>query len=123
MTKREKLIECIDGMNSDEFISLHNDYCDAAGFRDDRIYSAQELDDLLSFTPPVDILCMGFHGSVNPHHAFFWFNGYGNIESADYISGTPAYTRDIVDYILLEEDALENDEIQYILDEEDEDNE
>ena len=116
MEKREKLIDYIDSMNNDEVIELHNSYCDAAGYGDDRVYGMWDLEEVLCGMKPVDILCMSFHGSFNPHHSFFWFNGYGNLESADYIGGTPICAEDIADYILSAEDSLGNDEIQEILD-------
>ena len=123
MTKREKLIEYIDSLGNDELIELHNSYCEAAGYEDDRVYSTDELDELLEGMTPTDILLRGFYGDFNPRHAFFWFNGYGNLESADYMSGTHISTEDIADYILSNEDSLGNDEIQEILDKEDKDNE
>ena len=123
MEKREKLIEYINSLNDDELIELHNNYCEAAGYEDDRIYSMWDLDEFLDGRTPTDILCMSFHGSFNPHHKFFWFNGYGNLESADYMGGTPMCAEDIADYILSKEDSLGNDEIQYILEEEEEEDE
>ena len=123
MTKREKLVDFINGMGVAEKIALHNTYCDAANCMDNCIYSMHELDELLEGRTPTDILLRGFYGNFNPRHAFFWFNGNGNLESADYMSGTPIYVGDIADYILSEEDSLGNDEIQEILDEEDKDNE
>ena len=123
MQKKQKLVDYINSMKTEEIVELHNSYCEAAGHEDDRIYSMYELDELLEGRTPVDILCMSFHGSFNPHHEFFWFNGYGNLESADYLSGTQVCADDIADYILLKEDSLGNDEIQEILDKEDNDNE
>ena len=123
MTKREKLVDYINSMNDDEVIESHNCYCEAAGYEDDRIYSMWDLDDILLGVKPVDILCMSFHGDFNPHHSYFWFNGYGNLESADYLGGTPICAEDIADYILSAEDSLGNDEIKEILDKEDDDNE
>ena len=120
---KQKIVDYINSMNDDEVIELHNRYCEAAGCEDDRIHSMWDLDELLEGRTPVDILCMSFHGSFNPHHEFFWFNGYGNLESADYLSGTQVCADDIADYILLKEDSLGNDEIQEILDGEDNDNE
>ena len=121
--KKQKLVDYINSMKTEEIVELHNSYCEAAGYEDDRIYSMWDLDDLLSDTKPVDILCMSFHGSFNPHHEFFWFNGYGNLKSADYITDMPIFASDIANYILSNDDSLGNDEIQEILDGEDEDNE
>ena len=120
---KQKIVDYIDSMNNDEAIELHNRYCEAAGYEEDCIYGMWDLDEILDGRTPTDMLCMSFHGSFNPHHSFFWFNGYGNLESADYLGGTPIYAEDIADYILSAEDSLGNDEIQEMLDEEDEDDE
>ena len=123
MEKIRKLVDYINSMNDEELIELHNRYCEAAGYEDDRIYSMYELDEILEGRTPTDILSMGFYGDFRPHHDFFWFNGYGNLESADYITDMPIYASDIANYILSEGDSLGNDEIKEILDGEDEDNE
>ena len=123
MEKRKKLVDYINSMKTDEIVALHNDYCEAAGYDDDRIYSMCELDEILEGRTPTDILSMGFYGDFRPQHDFFWFNGYGNLESADRITDMPIFAIDIANYILLKEDSLGNDEIQEILDEEEEDNE
>ena len=123
MEKRKKLVDYINDMKTEEIVELHNSYCEAAGYEDDRIYSMYELDELLEGRTPTDILSMGFYGDFRPQHDFFWFNGYGNLESADYIADMPIYASDIADYILSAEDSLGNDEIQEILDGEDNDNE
>ena len=119
MTNRERLIDYINGMNTDEKIALHNSYCNAANCMDDCIYSTYELDEILEGRTPTDILCMSFYGNFNPRDRFFWFNGYGNLESAGYAVDMPIYASDIADYILSDEDSLGNDEIQEILDGED----
>ena len=118
--KRQKLVDYINSMNDDEVIELHNSYCEAAGCEDDRIYSMYELDELLEGRTPTDILSMGFYGDFRPQHDFFWFNGYGNLQTADYVTNMPIFAIDIANYILSEEDSLGNDEIQEILDDEDE---
>ena len=123
MEKRKKLVDYINGMGIEEKIALHNAYCDAANCMDDYIYSMEDLDEVLKWRTPTDILSMGFYGDFRPHHDFFWFNGYGNLKSADHITDMPIFAIDIANYILSAEDSLDNDEIQEILDGEDEDNE
>ena len=123
MTKREKLVDYINDMKTEEMVELHNSYCDAANRMDDYIYSTGDLDEVLKWRTPTDILSMGFYGDFRPHHDFFWFNGYGNLKSADYITDMPILAIDIANYILSEEDSLGNDEIQEMLDKEDNDNE
>ena len=123
MEKRKKLVDYINSMKTDEIVALHNDYCEAAGYEDDRVYSMYELDELLEGRTPTDILSMGFYGDFRPHHDFFWFNGNGNLESADYITFMPIFANDIANYILSAEDSLGDDKIKEILDGEDEDDE
>ena len=118
--KRQKIVDYINGMGVEEKIALHNAYCDAAGFEDDRIYSMYELDEILEGRTPTDILSIGFYGDFRPQHDFFWFNGYGDLETADRIADMPIFAIDIANYILLKEDSLGNDEIKEILDEEEE---
>ena len=118
---KQKIVDYINSMNDEEVIELHNRYCEAAGYEDDRIYSMYELDELLEGRTPTDILSMGFYGDFRPHHDFFWFNGNGNLESADYTTDMPIFASDIANYILSEEDSLGNDEIQEMLDEDEED--
>ena len=120
MAKREKLVDYINDMKTEEIVELHNRYCEAAGYEDDRIYSMYELDEILEGRTPTDILLRGFYGDFRPQHDFFWFNGYGNLESADYIADMPIFAIDIANYILSEKDSLGNDEIQEILDGEEE---
>ena len=121
--KRKKLVDYINSMGVEEKIALHNSYCDAAGFEDDRIYSMYELDELLEGRTPTDILSIGFYGDFRPYHDFFWFNGYGDLETANYISEMQISVDEIADYILSAEDSLGDDEIKEILDKEDKDNE
>ena len=123
MEKRKKLVAYINDMKTEEIVELHNSYCEAAGYEDNRIYSMYELDELLEGRTPTDILSMGFYGDFRPQHDFFWFNGYGNLKTADHIADMPIFAIDIANYILSEKDSLGNDEIQEILDTEDKDNE
>lgn len=123
MEKRKKLVDYINGMSDDEKIALHNAYCEAVNCMDDCIYSTYELDEILEGRTPTDILCMSFYGNFSPIDRFFWFNGYGNLESAGYAVDMPIFALDIANYILLRENSLGNDEIKDILDKEDNDNE
>lgn len=68
---------------------------------DDRYYSMDELDEIYSGTDPTEILYRAFYGhdddsyttdsrgdkeygQFNPNRNYFYFNGYGNLVSADY---------------------------------------
>ena len=118
MTKREKLIDCINSMGVDEKIALHNSYCDAANCMDDCIYTMDEMEEILDGVDTWKLVDMMKHGNFDFNDDFWSFNGYGNLDSYDAWE-LPIYAEDIADYILSEKDGLGNDEIQSILDEED----
>ena len=118
MTKREKLIDYIDGMGIEEKIALHNTYCDAANCIDDCIYAMDEMEGILCGVDTWKLVDMMRYGNFDFQDDFWGFNECGNLVSYDAL-GLPIFASDIANYILLEEDSLGNDEIQEILDGED----
>ena len=122
MTKREKLIDCINGMGVEEKIALHNTYCDAANCMDDCIYSMDEMEEILDGVDKWELVRMVQFGDFDCTKDFWGLNGYGNLVSYNAWE-LPVYAEDIADYVLRKEDSLGDDEIQYILDEEGEDDE
>ena len=117
MTKREKLVDYINGMGIEEKISLHNTYCDAANCMDDCIYTMDEMEEILDGVDKWELIRMIRFGDFDFMKEFWGFNGYGNLVSYNAWE-LPVYAEDIADYILSNEDSLGNDEIQYILEEE-----
>ena len=120
--KREKLIDYINGMGVEEKIALHNTYCDAANYMDDCIYTMDEMEEILDGVDKWELVRMIRFGDFDFDKDFWGFNGYGNLDSYNAWE-LPVYAEDIADFILSEEDSLDNDEIKEILDEEDNDNE
>lgn len=72
---------------------------------DDRYYSMDELDEFYSGSDPLEILRRAYYGhdddtwhtdasgnkiygEFNPNRDYFYFNGYGNLVSSDYIDYT-----------------------------------
>ena len=122
MTKEERLIDYINSMGIEEKIALHNTYCDAANCMDDCIYTMDEMEEILDGVDKWELVRMVQFGDFNCTKEFWGFNGYGNLVSYNAWE-LPVYAEDIADYVLLKEDSLGDDEIQYILDEEEEDDE
>ena len=122
MEKRKKLVDYINGMETEEKIALHNAYCDAANCMDDCIYSMDEMEEILDGVDKWELVRMIRFGDFDFDKDFWGFNGYGNLVSYNAWE-LPVYAEDIADYVLLKEDSLGDDEIQYILDEEEEDDE
>ena len=49
----------------------------------DCYYSMEMFDEVTQEFEPFDLACMIAYGDFNPHHEYFYYNGYGNIETCD----------------------------------------
>ena len=113
--------EYLDTLDDGEKVNIWNDYTDAANSPDDHIYSMDEFDEIFSDTKPWEIARACFYSRrFNPSDSWFWFNAYGNTESADYISDhddrSPIDLDEVAEYIVSNDDELSNDDIRAILD-------
>ena len=120
MEKKQKLVDYINGMDIEEKLALHNTYCDAANCMDDCIYSMDEMEEILDGVDKWELVRMVQFGDFDCMKEFWGFNGYSNLVSYNAWE-LPIYASDIAGYVLLREDSLGDDEIQYILDEAEED--
>lgn len=122
MTMKERIIEAIESMPTDEAMPLWNNYCDEANRMDDCIYSMADFDEYMQDMLPWEIARAAYYsGNFCPAHDYFWFNGYGNLESSDYPdidSKSPFCKDEIASWIVDNENALYCDDIQEILDNE-----
>lgn len=120
MTRYEKIKNALDEMSTPDIIDLQNNYCEETNNLDDIIYQMYDFDELMRGQAPWEIVrCAYFGKHFNPCDDYFRFNGYANLESFDYAPGgnSGVYTSDIAKYIDANDDALNNDELQTILDE------
>lgn len=83
----ERIKEIIEEMSTEDKVALWNEYCDLEHRFDDRIYSMEEFDEIMSGREPLDIIRTCYLGDFNPTHEYFWFNGYANLESDYDIDG------------------------------------
>ena len=120
MTRYDAIKNVLEGMNTADIIAVHNKYCDGSNNMNDYIYGMDEFDEIMGNMLPLDIVRAAYYGhEFNPTHDYFWFNGYANLESFDFASdeNSGVYVSDIAEYIDRNNDALNNDDIQAILDE------
>ena len=124
-TKNEIIDEIINYFKENE--SIFNDCIEELdcwnGFLGDRrCYNMEELDDIYCHEKPIDILYRAFYGhddtysldergekiynEFNPNRNFFYFNGYGNLVSCDYIDYS-----DYIDDYAVEEMSKHRNEI------------
>lgn len=122
-TKKEKIVELIENMSAGDMVQVHNEWCDKAGYMDNWIYSMDEFDEILSGMTPWEVARAAYYsGKFCPANDYFWFNGYGNLESDDFPLGQ-VWADDIADYCIDNDADLYNDEIREVLDEEEEESE
>lgn len=120
--KELKIEEAIEGMCPEDLLALHNEYCEANNCMDDYVYFMEDFDEILSGYSPADVASVVSGGDhFNPNDDYFYFNGYGNLESlpsAEDADGEVIFTGDIAEYIARTGDDLGSDEIAEILEEE-----
>ena len=107
---RKKITEIIEEMEINEQYYLFCEYCENANYYDDMPESVDSIDELCCGMKPSEIIST--YGDMDLRWNYFQFNGYGYAiewEGIDCVS-------DVVDYIIENENALENDDIQEILD-------
>lgn len=120
--KELKIEKALEKMCPEDLLMLHNEYCEETGGMDDYIYFMDDFDEIMGGMKPWEIARAAFYGErFNPCDDYFYFNAYGNLESlpsAMFADGEVIFTGDIAEYIARTGDALGNDEIAEILEEE-----
>ena len=76
-----------------------------------------DFDEIMANTEPWEVARSCYYGDFRPCDEYFYFNGYGNLASADFIEQLPIYTLEIAEYMAEEKDGLYNDDLQAIIDE------
>ena len=100
MTREEAIRTYIENLSKGELVELmqHMDGYDGC-FDDCVYYDMDEFDDFMSNYSPMEIAQRIFFGNFNPNHDFFRFNGYGNLESANWLD-VEAEAEDLKDDII-----------------------
>lgn len=99
---KNKVIEVLENLSSEELVRIHNEYCDNVCY-DDYIQDMWSFDDIMSGTEPSRLANMIYYGDFRPNDNYFMFDGYGNLKSFD-------YPEDVVDFDALAEYIIEDDE-------------
>ena len=113
MDKKQKIIEVLEEMATDELIAVYNEYADINRY--EKILH-NDIDEILCGCTPLEVY-RALDSCWNPTDDYAIFNGYGMLESfsecdvLDYI-----YIDEIADHIINNEDDLNNSDIQDILD-------
>lgn len=118
MTLIDRIRDYLDDLDTDTLIAMHNETEDADYF----VYEMGEAEDVLYGIEPLRVAAMVYYGDFCPARRYFWFNGYGNLESSDFLPDIVS-TWDLARHIVEDDDDMGDDEIRDILDEEEEEEE
>lgn len=124
---RENIEEVLQGLDDQDLVMIHNEYCYSVNRDDDEIFTMDRFDEFYEGSSALDVAYRVFfgsdefndNGSFNPNRDYFYLNGYGNPVSLDYVgynrySGKWMCDRIDVDDII--DDIIDNDK-DYGLDE------
>lgn len=83
---KEQIIEIINNMTSDQLVELNNKYCEELNYSDSDIYNNDE-DFFNTFfrNEPMEVVRATFYGDYDFTHDYVIFNGYGNLETFNYM--------------------------------------
>ena len=109
------LQEVIENMLESELFTLLNNYYDACNYLDDKIYYMSDFDELCEGDTSTEIINSVAEG-FNTNDDYIRYTIYG-WESFSYIDDDIYCISDLINYIIRNEDALDNYELQEVLDE------
>ena len=117
----DALREYLESLDDAAKVDIWNSYTDATNNPDDLIYSMDEFDEVFSGFKPWEIARTCYYsGNFCPADDWFWFDGYGNAVSADYISErdnrNPVDLDALAQYIADNDEDFYNSDIRAILD-------
>ena len=107
----DHIIEQINNMDSDELLSLNNQYCQDNSYSDDEFYNNDEVFFETFFANDVMSLVRTLsYSDYNFHHDYVRFNGNGNLESFECISADDLVydVNTIAGYVLENESDYDN---------------
>lgn len=110
-----ELYTLISEMDFDDLVMLSNYYIDQIG-SDDYIYMMDDFDTIMCDSTPTETAHKILFGNFRITDDYFWFNGYGNLESGSYTYvQLPTEITDIVNYIIENDDDCGFDTIREAL--------
>ena len=103
----ESVLEYLTDLSDSDKVAIHNEYCQSMNYCDNEIYTNDE-DFFNTFFDGkvIDAVRAATYGDFNYSHEYVIFNGYGNLESFNYVD-------DRIDLKEIAADILEHPENYY----------
>lgn len=113
--KVSEIEDYLNGLSDSDQYYIYNEYLESVGYDDDRLYDMGDLDEILSGQSPSEIANLIYYGEFNPNDNYFKFNGYGNLESLDYVDDGADFN-EIAKYCVDNDEDFGESDIRDILD-------
>lgn len=82
----QKLASELKHMNEADLLHAWQIRCDELNCMDDSIFDMDDFNELMNGFEPIYIAMRVSFGDFNPHDEYFYFDGYGNLVSINYLS-------------------------------------
>jgi hypothetical protein len=109
---KNELATIIINMDSEDIFQLNNSYCYANNCFDDLLYELDDnnINEIMEGKEPIEIIRMTAYGDFNYANDYFRFDGYGNLQSLNYLTSEnlPDFIENVIDTIIENPDEFEN---------------
>lgn len=82
---KEQIIEIINNMTSDQLVELNNKYCEELNYSDEIYINDEDFFNTFFENNPMEAVRATFYGDYDFRHDYVIFNGYGNLETFNYM--------------------------------------
>lgn len=110
MESNTKLLEILENLDDNTLIDIWNEYCSINNY-EDIIYDMTDFNEILENDTPEELALKICCGDFSINHAYFKFDGSGNLQSDDVISEL-IYLEDLCDYIFSNEETFGVDRLE-----------
>lgn len=104
MESNTKLLEILENLDDNTLIDIWNEYCSINNY-EDIIYDMTDFNEILENDTPEELALKICYGDFSINHAYFKFDGIGNLQSDDVISELICL-EDLCDYIFSNEETF-----------------
>jgi hypothetical protein len=120
--KKKRVSEWLQECSDNDIMEMHNNYCDASNYPDDRIYENDEYFFNDTFSNAWDAVCL-LTDTYRSNHRYVRFDGNGNLESANYLDDYFIDFEGIAGHVIDNDDDLSDTDLRELLNELEEDKE
>jgi|DEB0MinimDraft_10_1074344.scaffolds.fasta_scaffold61685_2 hypothetical protein len=100
----QKLAKDLEFMDEHELYDAWHIRCEEFNYMDDSIFDMDDFNELMNGYEPTYIADRISFGEFSSNHDYFKFDGYGNLESTNYLS-------DFIDFEDFADEIMDNDDL------------